>query len=75
MFNSEDLDVGVVIEVKCSDTQEAMPRSAEAGLTQIKVGRYVEAFDGLRCERCYGFAVAFCKKLCVVKAEALSADA
>ena len=75
VFNSEDLDVGVVIEVKCCDAPEAMPRAAEAGLAQIKSKRYVEALDGLQCERCYGFAVAFCKKLCVVKAEALAADA
>ncbi len=75
VFNSDDLDVGVVIEVKCCDTPAAMPPAAEAGLAQIKEKRYAEAFDGLQCRKIYGFAVAFCQKLCVVASEALSAAA
>ena len=73
VFTSEDLDVGVIIEVKRCTKPEEMPQKAQAALDQIKVQRYAQAFDGYQCSRCFGFGVSFCKKICVVKAEALSA--
>ncbi len=71
VFTSEDLDVGVVIEVKRCAKPEEMPQAAQDALEQIKIRRYAQAFDGYQCAQCFGFGVSFCKKLCVVKAEAL----
>ncbi len=73
VFTSEDLDVGVVIELKRCDKPEELPQEAQAALAQIKARRYAQAFDGYQCSRCFGFGVSFCKKLCVVRAEALPA--
>ncbi len=72
VFTSEDLDTGVVIEIKRCNKPDEMPAAAEAALKQIKDKRYAQAFDGYQCARLQGFGIAFCKKLCVVKTESLA---
>ncbi len=72
VFTSEDLDTGVVIEIKRCSKPEEMPSSAESAVQQIKDRHYAQAFDGYQCARILGFGIAFCRKLCVVKAESLT---
>lgn len=69
IFTTEDLSTGVVIEIKRCAKPEEMPRAAKEAVAQIKEKRYVQAFDGYQCSQCWGFGIAFCKKLCVVYAE------
>ena len=73
VFTSEVLDVGVVIEVKRCNKPEEMSKVAQTGLDQVRQQRYVQAFDGYQCSRCFGFGIAFCKKFCAVKVEELNA--
>jgi len=71
VFTSEDLDTGVVIEIKRCNKPDEMPLSAEAAIKQIKDRHYAQAFDGYQCSQILGFGIAFCRKLCVVKTEFL----
>lgn len=72
VFTSEDLTIGAVIELKRCAKPEDMPRAAQDGLEQIQAKNYVQVFDPYQCAHCYGFSIAFSKKLCIVKAEQLS---
>ena len=72
MFTSEDMGTGVVIAIKRCHRPDAMAQEAQAALDQIKAKRYAEVFEGYQCPTCYGFGIAFSKKLCVVKVERLS---
>lgn len=72
VLTSPDMDTGVVIEVKRCSRPEIMAQEAQAALDQIKAKRYAEVFEGYQCPTCYGFGIAFSKKLCVVKVGRLS---
>ena len=74
VLTSPDMDTGVVIEVKRCSRPEIMAREAQAALDQIRAKRYAEVFEGYQCPTCYGFGIAFSKKLCVVKVERLTGD-
>ena len=74
VFTSEDLDTGVVIEIKRCNKPEEMPKAARAAIEQIKAKKYIQAFDGYECRKCLGYGIAFCKKLCVVVVEELRSE-
>lgn len=74
VLTSPDMDTGVVIEVKHCSRPEAMAQEAQAALDQIKAKRYAEVFAGYQCPTCFGFGIAFSKKLCIVKVEKLTVD-
>lgn len=74
VFTSEDLETGIVIEVKRCHKPEEMPKAAREAIKQIKEKRYVQVFDGYECRRCFGYGIAFCKKLCVVSVEELAPE-
>lgn len=74
VLTSPDMDTGVVIEVKRCSRPEIMAQEAQAALDQIRAKRYAEVFEGYQCPTCYGFGIAFSKKLCVVKVERLTGD-
>ena len=71
VFTSPDMDVGVVIEVKRCREPSEMQREAKAALCQIKTKHYAQIFEEYGCATCYGFGMAFCRKLCVVTVEKL----
>ncbi len=60
-----------IIEVKHSDTLEAMAKDAEDAVIQIKVNRYVTNFEG-DYKKIMFWGIAFHKKLCAAKAEEYS---
>ena len=72
---SPDMDTGVVIEVKRCREPSAMQKDAQAALDQIKKKHYAQFFNEYGCTTYYGFGMAFCRKLCIVKAEKMTADA
>lgn len=75
VFMSPDMDTGVVIEVKRCREPSAMQKEALAALDQIKKKHYAQFFNEYGCTTYYGFDMAFCRKLCIVKAEKMTADA
>lgn len=71
-FTSEGLDTGVVIAIKRCSTPEDMPSAAEFAIKELKDHRCVRTFNGYQCDRIHGFGIAFCKRRCFVKVEALT---
>ncbi len=66
--NDYDNARAAIIEVKHSNTLEAMPKDAEDAVIQIKVNRYVANFEG-DYKKIMFWGISFFKKFCTARAE------
>ena len=71
LIEPEDLDAGIVIEVKYSPTLAGMESTCATALEQIKSKRYDERLRNEGRENVTAFGIAFCKKRCRVVFEKL----
>lgn len=71
IIKPEDPDMGIIIELKYTQTMNGLTKACEKALSQIQERRYDEALrdDGRNDILAYG--IAFCKKRCKVVAEHL----
>lgn len=71
IVETDDLDVGVIVELKYAQTMTAMEKSCVKALAQIRAKRYAEYLHNNGREKVLLYGIAFCKKKCRVIAEKL----
>lgn len=67
----DDLDKGIVIEVKYADSMDKLEKSCAAALQQIEARRYDERLRNEGRTEIMAFGVAFCRKRCRVMCRGL----
>ena len=71
IVETDDLDDGVIVELKYAQTMTAMEKSCAKALAQIRAKRYAEYLHNNGREKVLLYGIAFCKKRCKVVAEKL----
>lgn len=71
IVETDDLDDGVIVELKYVQTMTAMEKSCAKALAQIRAKRYAEYLHNNGREKVLLYGIAFCKKKCRVMAEKL----
>lgn len=71
IVETDDLDAGVIVELKYAQTMTAMEKSCAKALAQIRAKRYAEYLHNNGREKVLLYGIAFCKKKCRVMAEQL----
>ena len=71
IVETDDLDAGVIVELKYAQTMTAMEKSCAKALAQIRAKRYAEYLHNNGREKVLLYGIAFCKKKCSVMAEKL----
>ena len=71
IVETDDLDAGVIVELKYAQTMTAMEKSCAKALAQIRAKRYAEYLHNNGREKVLLYGIAFCKKKCRVVAEKL----
>lgn len=71
IVETDDLDAGVIVELKYAQTMTAMEKSCAKALAQIRAKRYAEYLHNNGREKVLLYGIAFCKKRCKVVAEKL----
>ena len=71
IVETDDLDAGVIVELKYAPTMAAMEKSCEKALAQIHERRYAEFLRNNGREEILLYGMSFCKKRCKVKVEKL----
>lgn len=71
IVETDDLDDGVIVELKYVQTMTAMEKSCAKALAQIRAKRYAEYLHNNGREKVLLYGIAFCKKRCRVVAEKL----
>ena len=71
IVETDDLDAGVIVELKYAQTMTAMEKSCAKALAQILAKRYAEYLHNNGREKVLLYGIAFCKKRCRVVAEKL----
>ena len=71
IVETDDLDAGVIVELKYAQTMTAMEKSCAKALAQILAKRYAEYLHNNGREKVLLYGIAFCKKKCRVVAEKL----
>lgn len=71
IVETDDLDAGVIVELKYAQTMTAMEKSCAKALAQIRAKRYAEYLHNNGREKILLYGIAFCKKRCRVVAEKL----
>lgn len=71
IVETDDLDAGVIVELKYAQTMTAMEKSCANALAQILAKRYAEYLHNNGREKVLLYGIAFCKKRCRVVAEKL----
>ena len=67
----DDLDKGIVIEVKYADSMDKLEKACAAALQQIEARRYDERLRNEGRTEIMAFGVAFCRKRCRVMCRGL----
>lgn len=71
IVETDDLDDGVIVELKYVQTMTAMEKSCAKALAQIRAKCYAEYLHNNGREKVLLYGIAFCKKKCRVMAEKL----
>ena len=71
IVETDDLDDGVIVELKYVQTMTAMEKSCAKALAQIRAKRYADYLHNNGREKVLLYGIAFCKKKCRVMAEKL----
>lgn len=71
IVETDDLDAGVIVELKYAQTMTAMEKRCAKALAQIRAKRYAEYLHNNGREKVLLYGIAFCKKKCRVMAEKL----
>ena len=71
IVETDDLDAGVIVELKYAQTMTAMEKSCAKALAQIRAKRYADYLHNNGREKVLLYGIAFCKKKCRVMAEKL----
>ena len=71
IVETDDLDDGVIVELKYAQTMTAMEKSCAKALAQIRAKRYADYLYNNGREKVLLYGIAFCKKRCRVVAEKL----
>lgn len=71
IVETDDLDDGVIVELKYAQTMTAMEKSCAKALAQIRAKRYAEYLHNNGREKVLLYGIAFCKKRCRVVTEKL----
>ena len=71
IVETDDLDAGVIVELKYAQTMTAMEKSCAKALAQIREKRYAEYLHNNGREKVLLYGIAFCKKRYRVVAEKL----
>lgn len=71
IVETDDLDDGVIVELKYVQTMTAMEKSCAKALAQIRAKRYADYLHNNGREKVLLYGIAFCKKRCRVVAEKL----
>lgn len=71
IVETDDLDAGVIVELKYVQTMTAMEKSCAKALAQIRAKRYADYLHNNGREKVLLYGIAFCKKKCRVMAEKL----
>lgn len=71
IVETDDLDDGVIVELKYAQTMTAMEKSCAKALAQIRAKRYAEYLHNNGREKVLLYGIAFCKKRCRVVVEKL----
>lgn len=71
LIEPEDLDAGMIIELKYAATFRELDSACEKAMQQIKDCRYDEALRNDGRENILAYGIAFCKKRCKVVCEKL----
>lgn len=71
IVETDDLDAGVIVELKYAQTMTAMEKSCAKALAQIRAKRYAEYLHNNGREKVLLYGIAFCKKRCRVVTEKL----
>lgn len=71
IVETDDLDDGVIVELKYAQTMTAMEKSCAKALAQIRAKRYADYLHNNGREKVLLYGIAFCKKRCRVVAEKL----
>ena len=69
IIETEEIDDGIVIEVKYSPSFDRLKEDAEKALKQIRDLRYTERLKGDGRENVISYGIAFSKKRCKVRSE------
>lgn len=71
IVETDDLDDGVIVELKYAQTMTAMEKRCAKALAQIRAKRYADYLHNNGREKVLLYGIAFCKKRCKVVAEKL----
>lgn len=71
IVETDDLDAGVIVELKYAPTMAAMEKSCAKALAQIHERRYAEFLRNNGREKILLYGMSFCKKRCKVVVEKL----
>lgn len=71
IVETDDLDAGVIVELKYAPTMAAMEKSCAKALVQIHERRYAEFLHNNGREKILLYGMSFCKKRCKVVVEKL----
>ena len=71
IVETDDLDAGVIVELKYAPTMAAMEKSCAKALAQIRERRYAEFLHNNGREKILLYGMSFCKKRCKVVVEKL----
>lgn len=66
MIEPDDLDKGIIIEVKYAESIEKLDEACDAALQQIRLRRYDERLRNEGRTEIKAFGIAFCRKRCRV---------
>ena len=66
MIEPDDLDKGIIIEVKYAESIEKLDEARDAALQQIRLRRYDERLRNEGRTEIKAFGIAFCRKRCRV---------
>ena len=71
LIETEDPDVGIIIELKYAQTYSGLEKACEKAMDQIKERRYDERLRNEDRNDILAYGIAFCKKRCKVAVERL----
>ena len=71
LIETEDPDVGIIIELKYAQTYSGLEKACEKAMDQIKERRYDERLRNEDRNDILAYGIAFCKKRCKVTVERL----
>ena len=71
LIETEDPDVGIIIELKYAQTYSGLEKACEKAMNQIKERRYDERLRNEDRNDILAYGIAFCKKRCKVAVERL----